>query len=105
MRTSLLVLQSFDVGLDGGTTVEDAGLDIGHVLAETVVLISNLVGKFTSVTHDDHGYLAIDGLDLLESGEHENGGLSETRLGLADDITTKKSLRNTGLLDCRSNRC
>jgi hypothetical protein len=99
---SVLVLQGLHVGLDGSTTVEDASLDVGHVLAETVVLVANLVGELTSVAHDHDGNLAVDGLDLLQGGQDEHGRLSETRLGLADDVATKESLRDTGLLDCRS---
>lgn len=48
----ILVLQGFHVGLDGRTTVEDTCLDVGHVLAETIVLIANLVGQLTGVAHD-----------------------------------------------------
>lgn len=40
----LLVLEKLDVLLDGGTTVEDRGLDIGEVLGETSVLVLDLVG-------------------------------------------------------------
>jgi hypothetical protein len=102
---SLLVLQGLNVLLDGSTTVEDTGLDIGHVLAEAVVLVANLVGELTSVAHDHHGDLSVDGLNLLESGENKDSSLTQTRLGLADNITTKEGLGNAGLLDCRSNRC
>lgn len=52
MRAGLLILESLDVGLDGGTSIENARLDVGHVLAKAVVLVANLVGKFTSVAHD-----------------------------------------------------
>lgn len=68
VRASVLALESLDVVLDGGTTVEDAGLDVRHVLAESVVFISDLVGQFTSVAHDNHRDLAINGLDLLKRG-------------------------------------
>ena len=96
----LLVLKDLGILLDGSTTVEDAGLDVGHVLAETVVLVTNLESKLTSVAHDENGALAGDGLDLLKSGEDEDSCLTETGLGLADDITTKHGLRDTCLLHC-----
>lgn len=105
VRASLLVLQGLHVGLDWSTTIEDTSLDVGHVLAEAVVLVANLVSKLTSVAHDHNRNLAINRLNLLQSGEHKDGSLTETRLGLADNITTEKCLGNTGLLDCRSRAC
>jgi len=39
-------------------------------------------------------------LNLLKGSENEDCGLSETRLGLAEDIGSKDSLRNANLLDC-----
>lgn len=100
VRVGVLVLQNLGVLLDGSTTVEDARLDVGHVLGESVVLVANLECQLTGVAHDQDRALAGDGLNLLQSGEDEDSSLSETRLGLADDVTTKKSLRNTCLLDC-----
>lgn len=100
MGVGVLVLQDLGILLDGRTTVENTRLDVGHVLGESVVLIANLEGQLTGVAHDQNRALAGDRLHLLKSGEHENSSLSETRLGLTDDVTTKKSLRNTCLLDC-----
>jgi hypothetical protein len=102
VRASVLVLESLNVVLDGGATIEDARLDVGHVLAESVVLVSNLVGQLTSVAHDDNGDLAIDGLDLLKRGQDKDGSLSQTRLGLADNVSAQKGLGDAGLLDCRA---
>lgn len=96
----VLVLQDLSILLDGSTTVEDAGLDVGHVLGESVVLVANLEGQLTGVAHNQNRALAGDGLDLLESGEDKDSSLSQTRLGLADNITTEKSLGNACLLDC-----
>lgn len=96
----LLVLEDLGILLDGSTTVEDAGLDVGHVLAETVVLVADLEGELTSVAHDQDGALAGDGLDLLKSGKDEDSRLTETGLGLADDVTTKHGLGDTCLLNC-----
>lgn len=105
VRTSLLVLQNLHVVLDGRTAIKDTSLDVRHVLAEAVVLIANLVGQLTSVAHDHNRDLAIDRLNLLERGENKDCSLTETGLGLADDITTEESLGDTSLLDCRSNGC
>lgn len=68
VRASVLGLEGLDVVLDGSTTVEDTGLDVRHVLAESVVFVSDLVGQLTSVAHDNHRDLAINGLDLLKRG-------------------------------------
>jgi len=54
------------------------------------------------VAHDHHGDLAVDGLNLLERGQNEDSRLSQTGLGLADNVATEKRLRNTSLLDYRS---
>lgn len=53
------------------------------------------------MAHDQHGALAGNRLDLLKGGEDEDSRLSETRLGLADDVTSEKGLRNAILLNCR----
>jgi hypothetical protein len=105
MRASFLVLERLHVGLDGSTTIEDTGLDVGHVLAETVVLVADLVGQLTSVAHDNHRDLSVHGLNLLKGSKNEDSSLTQTGLGLADNVTTEECLGDTGLLDCRSNRC
>lgn len=105
MWARVLVLQDLHVGLDGSATVEDLGLDVRHVLAESLVLIANLVGQLTCVAHDHDRHLAVDRLNLLKGRKHEHSRLAQTRLSLADDVTSKKRLGNTGLLDCRSKRC
>ena len=96
---SILVLQHLGILDDGSAAVEDTSLDVRHVLAETVVLIANLESQFAGVAHDQDRALAGDGFDLLKGGQDEHSRLTETGLGLADDITTEKSLRNAVLLD------
>src|SRR5690606_35378942 len=96
----VLVLDLLHVLLDGSTAVEDLSLDVGHVLAEAVVLVLDLEGQLASVAHDEDRNLAVDRLDLLKGGENEDGRLSESGLGLADDITSEERLGDTGLLDC-----
>ena len=105
VRVSLLVGEELDVLLHGSTTVEDGGLDIRHVLCESGVFVLDLVGELTGVAHDEDRGLTLDGLLLLESSEDEDGCLSKTGLGLADDIVTENGLGNALLLDWISQLC
>lgn len=57
MGTSFLALQFFDVSLDWGTSVKDFGLDVGHVLRESGILVTDLVRQFSGVTDDQGGDL------------------------------------------------
>jgi hypothetical protein len=102
VRVSLLVAKGFNVLLHGCSTVEDTNLYVGQELGETVVLIPDLVGKFTSVAHDenrcDTGLWLL--VHLLQSSKDEDGSLTKTRLGLTENIVTKDSLGNSDLLDC-----
>jgi len=100
VRVGLLVLENVDVVLNGSATVEDRGLDVGQVLAETGVLILDLESQLAGVAHDQHRALAVDRLDLLKSGQDENGSFTKTRLGLAKDVGSENCLRNAVLLDC-----
>lgn len=74
----LLVLEELGVGLDWSSSVEDGGLDLWHVLAESGVLVLDLVCQLTGVAHDQDRALAGNWLNLLEGGEDEDGGLTET---------------------------
>jgi hypothetical protein len=104
MRMSVLILQDFGILLDRSTSVENRGLHVWHVLAETCVLVLDLVSKLTSMAHNEDRGLASDWLDLLKCGEDEDCGLTKTRFGLAKDVGTKDGLRDAYLLDCRVNR-
>lgn len=101
VRVRVLVLEDLGILGDGSTTVEDTRLDVGHVLAEAAVLVLDLEGQLTSVAHNQDGALSSDRLNLLQRGQDEHGRLSETGLGLADDVTSEEGLGDTGLLDCR----
>lgn len=99
MRMLVLVLQNLNVLLHRGASVEDRSLDIGHVFAETGVLVLDLVCQFTGMAHNQDGGLARNRLHLLESRKDEDGGLSKTRLGLAENIGTEDRLRDADLLN------
>ena len=100
VRMCFLVLEHLGIFLNGSTTVEDTRLDVGHVLAEAVILVADLEGELTSVAHDQHGALASNRLDLLKRGQDEHSRFTETGLGLADDVTAQHSLGDTCLLNC-----
>lgn len=99
VRTGLLVLQLLQVSGHWSTTVEDLGLDIRHVLGETSVLVTDLVGQLSGVTDDQSGDLTWNWVQLLQSGQDEHGSLTQTRLGLTQNVSTQDGLRDTDLLD------
>ena len=100
VRALGLVLEHGLVFGDGSATVDDAGANVGHVFGETGVLVADLVGKLSGVAQHKHRDFAVDGLDLLEGGKHENGRLTHTGLGLADNVHAEDGLWDTFLLDC-----
>ena len=97
---SILVLKKLCIGLDWSSSVEDCGLHLWHVLAESGVLVLDLVSQLAGVAHDKDRALSGNWLDLLKGGEDEDGSLTKTGLGLAEDIGTKDGLWDTHLLDC-----
>lgn len=100
VRVSVLVLEEIDVVLNWSATVEDAGLDVRQILAETSILILDLESQFTGVAEDEHRGLASNRLDLLQSGQNEDSRFTETRLGLSENVGTEDGLWDTLLLDC-----
>ena len=100
MRVGIFVGKGFDILLHRCASVKDCCFHFWEIFAEPGVLVLNLVGEFTGVTHDKDCALARHRLDLLECSEDEDGCLSETGLGLAEDIGSKDGLRDAHLLDC-----
>jgi hypothetical protein len=100
VRVGVLVGEDFVVLLDRGAAVEHRRLDGGHVLCESGVLVADLVRQLAGVAHDQNRRLAGDRLYLLQTGEHKDGRLSETALGLAHHIGSENGLRNDFLLNC-----
>lgn len=96
----LLVREHFNILLHRGTTVEHGSLDIRQVLAESRVLVLDLVRQLAGVAHDKDGAFARNRLQLMESGQNEDSGLSKARLGLAKHIDVEDRGRNADLLDC-----
>ena len=100
MWVSLLVLEELGVLDDRSSSVEDTDLDVRQELGKAVVFVADLVGQLAGVAHDQHRALAVDRLDLLKSGQDENGSFTKTRLGLTKDVGSENCLRNAVLLDC-----
>jgi hypothetical protein len=104
VRVRILVAEELDVLLNGCSTVEDTDLYVRQELGETVVLVPDLVGELTGVAHNqnrsDTGLRLL--VHLLEGSEDEDGCLSETRLGLAENVVAEDGLGNCNLLDCRA---
>ena len=117
VRALLLGGKDLLVGRDRGSTVEDGGADLRHVLRETRELVTDLVREFTGVTEDNNADLAVDRLaiesarcshkqtipdwhsQLLKTGKNEHGRLTHTRLGLTENVSAKDGLGDTLLLD------
>jgi hypothetical protein len=77
-----------------------------------LILIANLEGQLTGVAHNQNRSFPSDRLNLLQRAEDEDGGLSETRLGLTENIGSEDGLWDADLLDClienvrvRSSKC
>lgn len=115
VRARLLLAELLDVGRDGRSAVEDLGADIGHELGEPQELVLDLEGELSGVAQDDDRRLAVDrltgvepssrarqrALHLLQGGQDEDGGLTHTRLGLAEDVRAEDGLRDALLLHWR----
>ena len=64
------------------TTVKDGRLDSGHVFAEALVLVLDLICQLPRVTHHEYRAFTGDWFHLLKCREDEDSSLSKTRLGL-----------------------
>jgi hypothetical protein len=105
VRVSLLLVQNIDIILNWSTTVEDRSLDVWQVFAESRILVLDLEGQLTCVTHDKNRGLTRDRLDSLKSRQHKDCSLTKTRLCLTKDICTDNGLRDAYLLDCNVSDC
>lgn len=94
-----LHLQGGHVGLDVDSSVEHAGLDVGQVLGEALVLLLDLEGQLAGVAQHDDVDLAGHGVQQVQRGEHEHGGLAHTGLGLADDVLAEDGVGDALVLN------
>lgn len=102
MRALCLIRQNLLISLDRRPPVKHARPNIRHVLCESVELVLDLKGEFSSVTQDDGRDFSFGGFELLQDGEDKDGGLSHTGFGLAEDVLTEDGLRDAFLLDCHT---
>lgn len=65
MRASILVLQDLDILGLAGTSVEDRSADVRHVLAESGILVLDLVSELAGVAQHNDADLTGNWLDLL----------------------------------------
>lgn len=95
-------LQEFP--LRGNVQASDDHLDAdsrgSEVLLEALKLLLDLNRQFTGVSHDDSASLSINRLDLMQDRQDEDGSLTHTRLGLADNILAVYGGGDGLLLDC-----
>ena len=63
--------------------------------------MANLVSQFSCVAENEGINLVLDGHQLLKNGQDEDGSLTHTRFGLADDVHTQNGLRDAFLLHCK----
>ena len=101
----VLVFQNGNVLVDFDTSIKDGSFDFRHILAESSVLVLDLICKFSSMAHDEDGRLARNWLRLLKSREDKDGSFTKTRFCLTEHVRSEDCLRNADLLDCRENRC
>lgn len=80
---SVFIRQGLDILGHRGTAVKNRRLDSGHVLAETLIFVFDLVCQFAGMTHDEYRTFAGDRFHLLKCREDKDSCFPETRLGLA----------------------
>lgn len=77
----------------------DANGGSSEVLLKALKLLLDLDRQFAGVSHHDSADLTIDGSDLMQDRQDEDGGLTHTRLGLADNVLAVDGGRNSLLLN------
>merc|ERR1719273_1574075 len=97
MRT--VALENLLVLRDRHPSEKHSNLDVGQKLGESLVLLTDLEGQLSGVTHHQHRNLSIHGLNLLESSQNKYSSFSHARLGLAQNVHTQDSLGDALVLD------
>lgn len=99
MGMRVFVGKKIIVLLGRDTAVEDRCLDLGHIFAEASVFILDLIGKLSSMAHDQDRAFSGNRFDLLQRSEDKDRGFTETRFRLTQDVASENGLRDTLLLD------
>mmetsp|Transcript_67655 Transcript_67655/g.209187 ORF Transcript_67655/g.209187 Transcript_67655/m.209187 type:complete len:267 (+) Transcript_67655:509-1309(+) len=86
---------------DGYAAVHDARLHVLEVLGKAVELVLDLVGQLPRVADDQRPDGLLRGIQLLQTGEHEDGRLAHAGLGLAKHVRAQNGLRDALVLDLR----
>jgi len=97
----LVALQDLDVFALGHSAVEHLGDHVGQILGESSDFFFDLVSQLTGVTQNQSGVRLGVLLQLLEDRNYENGGLSHSGHGLADNVSSDDRGRDALLLDLR----
>merc|ERR1719273_1139728 len=97
MRT--VALQNLLILRDRHPSKKHSNLDVGEKLGEPLVLLTDLEGQLSGVTHHQHRNLSIHGLNLLESSQNKYSSFPHTGLGLAQNVHTQDSLGDALVLD------
>lgn len=78
----------------------DAGMDLDlQVIAQSADDDLDLLGQLASGGHDEGLDLVLGVVDTLEDGDGESGGLTGTRLGLGNHITSRGAWNDGTLLN------
>lgn len=64
----VLVLQELDVFGHRRTTIEDGGLDIWQIFAESCILVLDLEGQLSGVAHDENLALTRNRVERVQRG-------------------------------------
>lgn len=94
------VLESLHVVANAGTTNAGVALD-AHEVTDSDDDLLDLLGQLTGRGENEGLALLEVGVDLLEDGDGESGGLSGTGLSLSNNIVTLNDGHDSTLLDSR----
>lgn len=87
-----------NVLLDGGTTDAGVAVDV-HVVTEGDNDLLDLLGQFSGRGQDQGLRLLLAGVDSLQDGDGEGGGLTGTGLSLGNAVSASDDGHNGSLLD------
>ena len=88
------------LGADRGAAEDGDDLDV-EVLGVGAQRLGHLDAELAGRGEDDRLHLVVAGIEVLEQGQAEGGGLAGPGLGLADHVVAAEQLRDRLLLDRR----